>query len=222
MKPHSYFALLVLAASSLTARAVTFSIDAEILKDRFGAAMQSSGLVILTAATTGSFNGPSGNDFVTGGEMLLYRWDLTGGFGDGILSNATTALSFTGDWDQGDSLRLYWYPDLDINAAGPGEGTYYGYYSDPAPLGTDGSAPWTTPGEADNVSLRFFTTDASFLNDGGSNSAFAGQANAQVPAAGPSPDVSAVPEPGNVFGLSLLLASAMQIRLRSRKRPAAN
>lgn len=202
----------LLAASCLTARAVTFSIDAEVLKDANGLPMQ-TGVVVLTAATTGAFSGPSGNEFATGGELFLYKWDISL-IGEGALSDLTAPLSFTGDWDAGDPLRLYWFPGLDINASGPQEGMEFGYYSDAA--GIDGSDPWITPGESDNANLKFFTADATLISAGGSNSELAGEATSTVPG---GPSMTPVPEPGTFLGLTLLFSSTLGMRFRKSQKP---
>ena len=211
-----------LSAWSLTARAVTISVDAEVLSGPDGAPLPAGALVILTA---GSFHGPSVGSFVGGDEVLLHAWEFTDAyadFGPGIFSDITGDLSLGGGWEELDALRLYWYPGLKLEdlADGPGAGDYFGYYSDST--GTDTSDPWITPLEADfglgqnNINLKFFTEGGAF--NAGSNPDFAGEANLQVPeAAGPNPILSAVPEPGNVLGVSALLGFAMQIRFRSRR-----
>ena len=191
--------------------------------------MQQSGLVVLTTATDGSFNGPSVGHLVApgGSEMLLHQWDLSAFLTDGIFSDITTDLLFTLEWGPGDPLRLYWYPDLTLLSDISTEltaGMSYGSYTDTSDvsdgLGLDGSAPWETPlDESDTINLRFFTADAGFLNLGGSNSEAAGEANNSVPSAGGPP---AVPEPGNVLGLSALLAAATQIRLRRPRKSKVN
>jgi hypothetical protein len=181
----------------LTASALTISIDAEVLRDQFGNAMSQSGVVVLTAGTNGNFSGPSGSQFVTGDEMFLFSWDLSTWGTDGVFSGITADLTFTGDWGEGDPLRMYWYPDLTLAAAGPSAGLSYGTYSDAT--GLDGSAPWITPAENEYLSLGFFTSDASFLSAGGSNDPAAGRADSLVPPVG-----TVVPDTGG----SLLLFSA--------------
>lgn len=160
--------------------AVTFTIDAERLKTADGSPMPASGLVVLVASTTNTiFEGPTDTAFVTGDDIELFRWDLTAFASNGVLSDITASLPFTGDWNTGDPIQIYWFPTLDINATAPGPGTSYGQYRDGSSL--DGSDSWVTPGAADTVRLRFFTDDATFLNHGGSNPGTAGLANFQTP-----------------------------------------
>ena len=209
MKLPSLF-LSALAFAPLSASALTISIDADVLKDANGSPMLLSGLVILTAAADGIFNGPSGSSFVTGTEMLLYSWDLTAFGAEGVLSDHTTPLSFTGGWDQGDQLRLYWFPTLTLGSV-PTPNTPYGYYSDST--GIDGSAPWITPDESDNMSLTFFTSDSILAP--GSNSPDAGIADQLVPQrSGPAP--SNVPDEGNTLALAGIAFAGIHFARRLR------
>jgi hypothetical protein len=190
----------------LACPAVTINIDAEVLKTADGTPMGQSGLVILTAATTGVFPGPSGTDFTTGNEVILFSWDLSAWATDGVFSGTTGALSFSGLWDQGDALRLYWYPTLVLGTTNPAEGIEYGFYSDSS--GIDGSSPWITPGESDTINLGFFTTDGGFLSGSGSNLPDAGLASLVVPRPrGMDSDGVSVPDGGNtllLLGLGLM------------------
>ncbi len=194
----------LLAAIHSPAHALTITLDCEILKDEFGTAMPISGIVVLTAATEGSFFGPTPTSFVSGTELLLQKWDLSSFATAGVFSDITADLPFSGAWDTGDPLRMYWYPTLTLSSTAPGEGTSYGAYSDPLGL-LDGSAPWVTPAEADTISLKFFTSDASFLSVGGSNAAEAGLAGFTV---------AAVPEPGTAAVGLMALFAAMGIKRR--------
>ena len=171
---------LLFAFAPLTASAVTINLAADILRDANGVPMPQTGVVILTAAAEGVFGGPSGSNFVSGGEMLLYSWDLSAVGIDGAFAGSTGDLSFSGAWNQGDQLRVYWYPTLTLGDSGPANAIPYGYYSDP--LGIDGSDPWVTPDESANISLSFFTSDSIFFT--GSNSPEAGVAGHQVPDTG--------------------------------------
>jgi hypothetical protein len=197
----------ILAAADFAAHATTVTIDAEVLKDSFGAAMPVSGLVILTAGTSGNFFGPTPTSFISGDEIVLKKWDLTGGFATaGMLQETTGDLTLSGAWNAGDPLRLYWYPTLTLAAAVPEAGTKYGTYRDG--VGIDGGAAWITGGPSDTISLKFFTADATVLNAGGSNAANSGVANLTV---------GSVPEPGTVV-LSLVALVAMTGIQRRRAR----
>jgi hypothetical protein len=178
--------ILGLAAfAPISAHALSINIDAETLRNASGGLFPVSGLVILTAATQGSFFGPSAVSFATGSEMVLTRWDLSAWNTPGALSDAIASLSFSGDWNPGDALRLYWYPTLTKNATAPGAGTPYGFYSDA--VGIDGSDPWITPAEGNTMHLILSTSGTPIL---------AAQPGSVDPAKGiASSTVTAVPEP---------------------------
>ncbi len=204
------------ALGPVTASAVIISVDAGVLSNADGSAsMPSTGLVILTVARDGDFHGPSGNLFTTGGEIELARWNLET-LGDGLLSDITPNLQFSDfsgngfTWDQGDPLRLYWFPDLTLGSAAPAPGAAYGYYSDLT--GLDDGDPWLTPAEAEPLNLRFFTSDI-----GGANEPEAGWASLTVPAGNGGP-LAAVPDGGSTFLLMGLgkagIDTAKHIRTR--------
>jgi hypothetical protein len=179
MKLLSSSTALLFALVPLSASAVTINLAADTLRDANGVPLPQTGLVVLTAAAEGVFGGPTGSDFVSGGEMLLYSWDLSAVGIDGAFAGSTGDLSFSGAWNEGDQLRVYWYPTLTLGD-NPADLVPYGYYSDP--LGIDGSDPWITPDESANMSLSFFTSDSIFFS--GTNSTEAGIANHAVPDAG--------------------------------------
>jgi len=199
---------LVLTTSLLAllqdpASALSINLDAERLKDALGSAMPVSGLVVLTTGTTGTFPGPTPQSFSSGDELVLKKWDLSAFMTAGVLQDTTGELALSGAWDQGDPLRMYWYPTLNINSPEPGFGAPYGTYRHPT--GLDGSAPWTTPASSDLIALKFFTTDATFLANGGSNPSEAGNASFTV-----------VPEPGTAL-MSLLGLAVVSLARRSRR-----
>ncbi len=188
------------------AHAFTINLDAELLKDESGTAMPISGLVVLTAGTSGSFFGPTPASFIGGDEIVLKKWDLSAFATAGVLSDTTGDLSFAGAWNTGDPLRIYWYPTLTLASASPGDGTEYGTYRDA--VGVDGSAAWVTGGPSDTIGLKFYTADATFLNTGGSNSASAGVANLTVASA---------PEPGTPVLCLLTLFTVTGITRRRQR-----
>lgn len=197
-----------IAAAYIPVRATTVTLDSEILKDAFGAAMPVSGLVVLTAGTSGNFFGPTPASLVSGDEIVLKKWDLSSGWNTaGVLGDTTGDLTLAGAWNAGDPLRMYWYPTLNLASIAPGVGTAYGTYRDA--VGIDGSAAWITGGPSDTIALKFFTSDATFLTTGGSNSANAGRANLTV-----------VPEPGTPALVALALFAALATS-RSRRRVTA-
>lgn len=184
---------MLLAALALVGRvqAVTIMVDAEALKNAEGQAMTATGLVILVASTNdATFGGPTEDTFVTGDDIEIARWDLSAFASNGVLSEVTAALPFTGGWDTGDPLQLYWFPTLTTGSIKPGPGAAYGQYRHET--GLDGSEPWVTPGEADVRSLRFYTADAAFLNDGGASPSAAGIANLSTPGE-PGPQLTVTP-----------------------------
>lgn len=195
----------LLACAGIPAQATTVTLDAEILKDAFGAAMPTSGLVLLTAGTSGNFFGPTSTSFVGGDEIVLNMWDLSGFGTAGVLSDTTGDLALSGGWSAGDPLRMYWYPTLTLASATPGTGTPYGTYRDVT--GLDGSAAWITGGPSDTIALKFYTSDATFLNAGGSNVANVGRANFTVPP---------IPEPGATM-LIMVALPALWGRQRRRR-----
>lgn len=199
----NFLALSVLAALSASLHAVTFNLDAESLKTADGSPMPTTGLVVLTAGISGVFFGPTQTTFSGGDELVLKKWNLSAFSMAGVISDTTGNLSFTAGWNEGDPLRLYWYPTLTIDSLQPGAGTMYGSYTDS--VGIDGSDAWITSGESGVVSLKFFTSDAMFLSGPGSNSEASGRASALV-----------VPEPSAV----ILFMAAGSFLVSQRRRPS--
>lgn len=199
-----YFAAAALAVLPYTSvQAVTITLDAETLLDASGDLFPTTGLIVLTAAPTGTFYGPTPTDFTGGDELLLAKWDLSQWATPGLFDDAVFGLTFTGDWNEGDLLRMYWYPTLTVDSTEPGFGAAYGQYSDP--VGIDGSDAWVTPGESGLINLRFITEDASIFFPAGSNPSSSAWANLLTE--------SAVPEPGTaVFGTCILLGFGLRRR----------
>lgn len=204
---------LVVAALALAVRAqgATIMVDAEVLKNANGAAMPATGLVILVASTTdATFGGPTEDTFVTGDDTEIARWDLSAFASNGVLSEVTAALPFAGGWNTGDPLQLYWFPTLTIGSIKPGPGVAYGQYRHET--GLDGSEPWVTPGEADVRSLRFYTADAAFLNDGGSNPSSAGIANLSTPGeTGPQLTVAPASHDFGTLGVGFTASTSFEV-----------
>ena len=150
---------------------VSFTISAERLQDPSGIDMAESGVLVLVADTSGDgFQGPSSTSFVSGDDHMIGMWDIAAGGGNtpGAFQGTTGAVSFSGDWGEGDPLAIYWFPTLSLPSEAPGEAVPYGMYANGTMDGTD---PWTTP--ADGTSghrLIFLTTDADNLLPGGGSS----------------------------------------------------
>jgi len=198
--------LTLTSLAPFSAHALTITIDAETLRDAAGGLFPVSGLVVLTAATEGTFLGPTPTSFGNGSEIVISKWDLSTWGTAGALSDIAANLSLSGNWDPGDALRLYWYPTLTLNSTAPGLGTEYGTYTDA--VGIDGSAPWITPSQSSSIGLILATTDASQLLQPGSVNPASGLASHTVTDA-----VAPVPEPGTAgFGLACLAALAARRR----------
>jgi hypothetical protein len=195
--------LAVLALASWTAHALTIQVDADLLKDSNGAPMPTNGLVILVASTTdATFSGPSTGSFVSGDDIVVAKFNLASSGAPGVLIDVAPSLSFTGNWNPGDPLAIYWFPTLTTNSTGPSAGTPYGMYTTTTPL--DGSDAWVTPQSSANIDLRFITTDSDSTNGhlAGSNSAATALASLTV---------GGLSQPN--LGISLLGAGNVNIHL---------
>jgi hypothetical protein len=187
---------LIIGAVALThlssQAAVTISINAELLKDFDNSSMPVTGLAVLVASTTDAvFNDPTSTSFVTGDDIELKRWNLSAWSTVGALSDVATSLSFSGNWNAGDPLQLYWYPSLTLASTQPLSGTHYGTFRSDLVLDNSTSG-WVTPSDGTiNTTLNFYTQDALFLNTGGANLASAGVAS----------QIVAVPEPTTYVGV---------------------
>ena len=150
---------------------VSFTISAERLQDPAGMDMAESGVLVLVADTGGDgFQGAGSTAFVTADDFQVGMWDIATGGGNipGAFQGTTGAVSFSGDWGEGDPLAIYWFPTLSLPIDSPGEAVPYGMYANGSEDGTD---PWRTP--ADGTSghkLIFLTTDADNLIPGGGSS----------------------------------------------------
>ncbi len=159
---------------------VSFNISAERLQDPGGFDMAESGVLVLVADTSGGgFEGASDSAFVTGDDYMIGKWDIVTGGGNtpGTFQGTSGAVSFSGDWGEGDPLAIYWFPTLSGSDAVPGAAVPYGMFDN----GTlDGTDPWTTPADGTSGhSLIFLTTDAEnlLLVGGSSDSAMGLPAN---------------------------------------------
>jgi hypothetical protein len=208
-------ALAWLVVAPPFAHALTITIDLELLKNAGGTPMPVSGLVVLTAATSGTFYGPAPDTFAGGDELVLHRWNLSAFAQPGICSDTVSDLTLGGSWTTGDPLRVYWYPTLTLATNAPSAGTPYGSYRSAS--GLDGSAPWATPAAGDSISLKFFTSDASFLASGGSNPVAAGLANFTVV---PEPNGIALAVAGGVMMVGVRRFGRRGVCRRARFRPA--
>ncbi|MBE0544074.1 MAG: hypothetical protein IH623_22255 [Verrucomicrobia bacterium] len=153
--------LAFIGVSCLTAQAtITLNISAGELRSSDGTElMPIGGQVFLVASTTDTlFGAPRADYFVSGDDVILFRWSLQEiDEGPGYFSGTAPGLDL-GDFiglNSGDPLQMYWYPTLTADATEPGEGTPFGFYRHPT--GLDESAPWVVPSDGSIVSLNFFT-----------------------------------------------------------------
>jgi len=209
MKKLLFVGLISLSLATAHCQFVDFGVDAEVLKTSGGAPMPTSGLAVLVASTLdASFAGPTDTSFASGSDdIVLQKWDLSTGFNmPGVLSVTMGSMLLTGNWNTGDPVQLYWFPTLTLGSSAPGAGTSYGQYRDA--VGVDGSQVWTTPAPGVTGSLKFFTSDATFLNAGGSNPAVVGNAS-----------LTTVPEPSEyamVFGMFCFAGAFIRRSLKAR------
>ncbi len=196
--------LAVLALASWTSHALTIQVDADLLKDSSGNAMPTNGLVVLVASTTDTnFNGPTAGAFATGDDIVVAKFNLASSGAPGVLIDVAASLSFSGNWNPGDPLAIYWFPTLTTNSTAPTAGIPYGMYTTTTPL--DGSDPWVTPQSSANIDLRFITTDSDSVNGhlAGSNPASAGLASLVVTGSAPSPNLAIHMLSGSTVGIHL-------------------
>ncbi|MCZ6672454.1 MAG: hypothetical protein O7C75_05875, partial [Verrucomicrobia bacterium] len=121
---------LGLALSQLQA-AITINIGAEKLKDPGGYDMAVAGVVVLVAdANRNGFGGAGDTSFVTGDDVMIAKWDIASGGGNnpGAFQGTTGSVPFSGDWDEGDPLAIYWFPTLTSADASPGAAVPYGMF----------------------------------------------------------------------------------------------
>jgi hypothetical protein len=211
MKKLLFVGLISLSCATARCQFVQFNLDAEKLKDSGGSAMPTTGLVVLVASTSDLvFGGPSDTSFASGSDdIVLGKWDLTGFNQPGVLAAALTAslpLAPGGSLHSGDLVQMYWFPTLTIGSSAPGAGTSYGQYRDA--VGIDGSQVWTTPSASSTRFLKFFTSDATFIQAGGSNPAVVGNAS-----------FTTVPEPSEYamfFGIFCFAGALIRRSLKAR------
>lgn len=195
--------LAVLALAPWTCNALTISVDADLLKMANGTPMPTNGLVLLVASTTDNvFTPPTAGSFVSGDDIIVARFDLSGAT-NGVLIDIAAGLTPTGNWNAGDPLAIYWFPTLTKNATAPTAGTQYGFFTT---NGTpDGSDFWVTPSSSGaTIDLRFITTDAdSNSHLPGSIAASAGLASFTVAGSTPPPSLAIQLLNGGSIGIHL-------------------
>ena len=198
-------ALFPLAASA----AVTFNIDAQILRDQSGNPLTSGVVIFAASLTDDTFGAPTPDAFVTGDDIILRKWawdsgseagEFQKGGPDGLVFNFNDYSGLGPD----DYLQLYWYPTRSFSDTAPGEGTPYGSFRSDIPefLGT---SAWRVPADGSIVSLAFLTQEA-----GGTRAATEGDASSFTP----------VPEPSfyaGAFAVSCLAWAVVSKKIRRRE-----
>jgi hypothetical protein len=209
MKKLLFVGLISLSHATAHCQFVAFNVEAEVLKTSGGSPMPASGLAVLVASTVdATFGGPTPASFASGvDDMEVARWDLTLN-GPGVLQVTSGPLSRSAPWDAGDPVQLYWFPTLTIGSSVPGAGTSYGQYRDGVGGVEPGGEVWTTPADTITRTLKFFTTDATFLVAGGNSPASAGNAS-----------FTTVPEPSEYamfFGMFCFAGALIRRGLKAR------
>lgn len=195
---------------SLTARAsVTLNLQAFELKLESGQAMPTSGIVLLVASTTDmtfSFQSDMNNNlaslsqgsFLSGDDLILFKWNLTLNNTPGFLLDTTGSLDLSGNWGANDPLQLYWFPTLALNSPTAGSDTQFGQYrTDQALDGSD--TGWFTPADSSTIALNLFTMDR------GGQSGIDGRATFHT-----------IPEPSTMALVGVGMLSLVALRRRRR------
>lgn len=210
----AFLCALTLAVAGLSQTlASTLIIDAAYLKTSAGVKIgEGSGLLLLVASTGNqSFVAPTSTAFVSGDDVELGRWSLSGGGEPGAFSQ-TIVLNLTGGVAAGNPVQLMWFPTLGIGATAPGDSTTYGVYRSPITSGTDadGSAPWVIPGAAATENIKFFTSDFGSLVNTATSGVNFGEA------------ALVIPEPSSLVLLALAMGGGLLfVRRRVRSQSAA-
>jgi uncharacterized protein (TIGR03382 family) len=214
--PMKFFSTTVLAVFAIclkTHAAVTLNFYADQLRDAGGTAISSTALVVVVADT----NRDGFSSLLSGGQLTLNG--LIGGadnrviarfdasvWGDGAAQNPANNVSFEfGDytnWEDGDPLALFWFPELTISSTSLSANNTYGQYL--GPLGSDGVS-WATPSDQGDKDFIFYTQAGNTIGPGPLPAAAGNASNT----------VSAVPEPSVSI---LAMAGAMFAVLGRRRR----
>ena len=179
--------------------AITINFGAADLRTAGGSApVPDNSLVYVVASTTDTtFNPPTSSGFVSGDDIIIASGPATSG-----TWGFSLGASYSGDWNAGDRLQLYWFPSSTSISTPPNTGDSYGSYrTDTIP--TLPEIPWISPVDGGTYSLNFLTISA-----GGSIGNPAGYADFTV---------AAVPEPstyGMVFGFFSLAGAIALKRIR--------
>lgn len=169
--------------------------------------MPDGGLLLLVASTTDTtFTTPTATSFTPGtDDIVVAKFALNSTtVGVGGDTNQQITYTYSGNFNVGDPLELFWYPTLTTSATTPGNNTSFGMFRTDQVQSADGSdIAWIAPANGGPYNLFFLTT-----SQGGSNPDAFGIANLTV---------NPVPEPSiyAVLGLGLggLTFAAMRRRV---------
>jgi len=170
------------------ARANTaFIVSAANLQDQNGGLAPTSGLVLLVVDTVGSgfttnvlpTSSLNVGSFLAGSGMptnnlIVGAWDLSSLNTPGQLLNLAT-VAYNPPLAANEAMALYWFPSLTLASATPGPGTFFGYYTDP--IGVDGSAGWSLPGEGSPQPIALAHLNFYTVSRGGTNVDTTGRAS---------------------------------------------
>lgn len=162
-------ALTSIAAGLLLAPAygkVSFSLDIEALAKSGGTALSNSGLLVLVvdAGGDGMFSLPSEGSLVGGDDEVVATWDLAeAGPGTSDLTLLTEGgVTWGANWDAGEKLGLFWFPNLSTGSAMPSASEEFGFFT--AANGLVSGDSWTMPSNGTLLhSLKLFTASATKL-----------------------------------------------------------
>lgn len=210
MKLHTFYvSIFALALTSLSRATVSFDLQAEQLRTSAGNAAPITtlaflvadtssngfGSVVLNSSTTVGSSLNSGSD-----DKILAKFDLSAVTTPGVLLSTPSGITIP----QGTPLALYWFPTLDSSSPTIPSGSTYGVYTNS--VAVDDSNIWVAPANGvSNYKLYDFTSSATVLHTGGTNSAASGNASLTVAAA---------PEPSRMVLMSLGLGAFFLRRRR--------
>jgi hypothetical protein len=214
MKKHLLLILSLIGLAVGAKAQVTITIDAGLLKNTTGTAVEpDGGLLQLLASPTGTFGAPTSSSYYTGDNVLVTSFAVNS-VNSGVSGETLNTLSFlalttsTYTITPGEDLLLRFYPSLTYSSgtnyatSAPPLATTYGQVrSNSVEFPSDASeTPWIVPSSGSTVDLTYITA-----NDGGTyanNTAYA----TNVVLAG------AVPEPATYALLACGVAGLLGLR----------
>ncbi len=167
-------------ATVVRAQTVSFEIDAGLLQNATGTAVEANGgLLQLIASPSGTFSAPTSSAYVTGDNVLVSSFAMNSNGGTaGLTVNDFTNLALSSTLTAGESLLLRFYPNLTYASmpSSPTLATTYGQVrSSTAETGvTDPSQTgWFVPASGSTVDLEYLTVSAGHGGTYSNTSAFA-------------------------------------------------